>query len=273
MITRKITLIGMVVFCMVLTFYMPMASANVFNVNNGSELWDALQEAAANGEDDVINLAEGVYAQYVPDPFVQFAYFVCNSTEPKPRSLTIQGAPGTTPNQVILDGHDNGFVLSINDGTRADSPPPDPLPEINIIGLTFRNGNYPYRPGGLEIQSYFHHVTVRNCRIVANTSGDGRGGGALIFTRLGELIFENNLVMDNRLYERDITTDLGPATVRNNIIANNTSEGDNGTGGGLFLAGWLCGASGRTWNLVNNTVVNNSARHGGGLFVDLCGAT
>lgn len=288
MLTRKITLSGMVVFCLVLAFFVPMALANVFDVNDGIELWDALQEAAANDEDDVINLAEGTYDQYVPDPFLQFAYFVCNSTEPEPRSLTIQGAPGTAPHQVILDGHDNGFVLSIFDGTRADFPPPDPLPEINIIGLTIRNGNDPYRPGGLEIHSYFHHVTVRNCRIMNNTSEDGRGGGARIFTRLGELIFENNLVMGNRLVERDITTDLGPATVcegagvkiihqgeaafvRNNIIADNRSEGDNGTGGGLFLAGWLCGSSGRTWNLVNNTVVNNAARYGGGLFVSLLG--
>ena len=285
---RVIQLLGVVGFCMLLTLHAPMAIADTFNVSNGIELWDALQEAAANDADDVINLAAGTYDQYVPDPFLQFANFVCNPVESEPRSLTIQGAPGTSADQVILDGHDNGFVLSIFDGTPADAPTPAVLPEINIIGLTLHNGNAPYEPGGLRIHSYFHHVTVRNCRITNNISEDGRGGGARIFTRLGELTFENNLVMGNRLFEREVTSACGTsdecqgagvhikhqgetATIQNNIFANNIAEGDNGVGGGLYLGGWQCGASWRIWNLVNNTIVDNSARHGGGLFTNLRG--
>lgn len=75
---RVILLFGVVGFWLVLAFHAPMAVADTFNVTNGTELWDALQAAATNDADDVINLAAGVYDQYVPDPFLQFANFVCN---------------------------------------------------------------------------------------------------------------------------------------------------------------------------------------------------
>ena len=107
------------------------AMAAVFHVTNATEFQAALNAAASNGEDDIIYLAAGTYA----------GNFTYHPPDTEHRALTIQGEPGTSAEDVILDGQNSGTVLNVHDTSQG------PIAELGMTGITVQNGNALYRGG------------------------------------------------------------------------------------------------------------------------------
>jgi hypothetical protein len=249
-----------------------------FHVTNSDGLRLALEDAQTNGEHDTIYLAAGTYA---PHPWSSFYY-----ASEESRSLIIRGEPGTSPEEVILDGGDDRQILYMDDNYPDWLGDSALLPEFALIGLSFTRAGDPY-DNAVRIHGYQAHVTVQNCRFYDNASYLGKGGAITIDSPCGNVIFENNLVEGNILYEREVTTGtreeprrethcMGGGvyihcsgefiTMRNNVIVNNQAVGDYGIGGGVYLSG-SCPPF-IAFNIINNTIADNTAGFmAGGLFI------
>ena len=248
-------------------------------VRNASELREALISAQENGESDVIILAAGNYyfEAAIGGESQRWAAFAHGSTD----SLTIMGEPGTTARDVVLDGGHRSFVLDIH-GTGYWTG--EATAEINIIGLTLQNGYGPYQAGGLSIETSDHDVTIRDCIIRDNFSEAGNGGGVYVRT-MNNLVFENNIVINNQLTERMVRNSAdgplhpvclgagaylqasGPSKIlRNNTFASNSAVEHTSCSGGGF---WLEGGCFHTIDIINNTIyANRAAGATGGMFAD-----
>ena len=102
-----------------------------FNVSSSTELQSALTTAASNGGDDVITLAPGVYAG-------NFKYLAGEAY-----SVTLQGDPSASREEIILDGERRAFVLRVD--------PRDYAMSLTIQHLTVANGKSDEPGGGLTI--------------------------------------------------------------------------------------------------------------------------
>jgi len=160
----KILNLFLLVIVSLLLYPLEVKSA-VFNVTNEDELRDALSMAESNGEDDVINIAAGVYQTFG----APFEY-----SSAQDFALTIEGAgAGFT----ILDGGETNRVLEINTVSEADIV-------ITIKSLTIQNGYHlsmledGYIPGGAGINAFSQNVSIENCEFINNfVSTTGNGGG------------------------------------------------------------------------------------------------
>ena len=259
---------GCLSICLVIV---PAADGANFNVWNGTQLQDALDTAAANGEDDTIYLNLGVY----------YDCFYYSPEETEHRDLTITGAAGTRPEDVILDGSEWEWSppLLFIDYHYDDEYGPEA--NLTINGLTIRNGRSEggAYSGGMDIRAYAYNVNITNC-IIRNNSGKDAGGGFRIMTLYGVRL-ENNIIVDNTVDE--LETDprwvygggvfisgvlFGDIVFRNNVIAGNSVSGgtEENTGGGIWIGGHAC-SMGPSVYFINNTIYNNSCRdEGGGIY-------
>ncbi len=234
------------------------ASAAEFHVTTAAEFQVALDAAENNGEDDVIYLAAGTYKGH-------FAYH--SPTEHK--SLTVRGEPGTSAEDVILDGQNSGGVLTFY---HDDPSYTGPTADVWVNGLTIQNGLSSSSTGGIRARLWGeYNILITNC-IIRNNSHPGHGAGVAVevYEGSGNISLENNLILDNIATEREdgdsggggvaiLHGSSGQTTIRNNVIANNSASGmTDPQGGGL----WIRGA----YNLIGNTVYNNQAGKGGGVY-------
>ena len=255
-----------------------------FHVTEGNELFRVLHDDIVGiDEPSTVYLAAGRYSQTLPRVAPR-GYFSCS---PNGRSLTITGEPGTSARDVIIDAQGIGYCLAIVDATLRGLPwetrmdPAFDRPRLEIIGITFCNGNDPYNCGGLDIDAQEYAVVVRDCVFADNASDAGRGAG-LHVTEAFSLTIDGNRVQRNTLRERVVTTDSDGVrststeccgagvfvwnawdgvTLRNNIVTDNVAAGNSSQGGGLFLA-FGCD---RTAHLLHNTICANTAAEGGGV--------
>ncbi len=114
-----------------------------FNVSSSTELQSALTTAASNGGDDVITLAPGVYAG-------NFKYLAGEAY-----SVTLQGDPSASREEIILDGERRAFVLRVD--------PRDYAMSLTIQHLTVANGKSDEPGGGLTLLG-----PVDDCREIGN---------------------------------------------------------------------------------------------------------
>ncbi len=259
-------------------------NAAVFNVSNVSEFQNALNTAASNGEDDVINVASGTYTLTATLTF--------NSSENKSLSVTGNNNP-------VLDGNNTVQVLNlVNFGSNAS---------ISVTGLVIRNGVADYG-GGLYAETDFANILMQNCSVEDNT-GNIICGGANLYSTSGDIEVENCTFNDNSApntsgypngtagglfvqTENPGTTitltdsyfsgnfamrDAGGAmlyplggnstvSAQNNTFDNNTA---NEFGGGCWIR---CPGGNATIDYHNNTVMNNKAQNagsGGGTYIEV----
>lgn len=269
--SRTFSLCQIILSSLLVAVATPPALAADFHVNTSAGLQEALQTARTNGQHDTIYLAAGTYN---PSPWSHFLY----SSEER-RSLTICGEPGTSPEEVVLDGGGDRQILRMAD-TSPSWPEPLSRPEFRLIGLTFTNSADDH-DNAVYVQGSATNVTVQNCRFFNNIS-NGTGGAIVINCVFGNITFENNRLENNTLNEKVITRSGTRETIcmgggayictsgevvilRNNVIVNNTARGAFGIGGGLFL---YVGCHGVAINLINNTIADNTAGFmGGGVFI------
>jgi len=263
----------------VLLFYPMGGQSAVFNVTDEDELRDALSMAESNGEDDVINIAEGLY-------HTGGATFTYESIEDF--SLTIQGAGAGL---AVLDGDEINRVLEIHAESAADV-------FVHISGLTIRNGFHISIPGdmsnpnGAGILAVSQNITIQDCEFIDNIisrAGDGGGlhASAQNITLTGNL-FNGNLaafsgggayisgdelaVNENEFNENTSGRNGGGAYIvadefinmSDNILTDNSTLFESDLGGGGI---GITNTHDRSTAILTNNVLdsNHSAGNGGGL--------
>jgi len=149
------------------------------------------------------------------------------------KDVTITGAgSGTNPaTDTIVDGGavDSVFIIQQEN-------------VVEITDLTVTNGNADEYGGGvLNIGST---VTLNNCEILENTSGNFSGGGG-VAVLIGEFDFPDPPV-------------FGEMTITNCNIHHNEALGLGGRGGGIY------DGESSTVNVLDSTIANNQSAGGGG---------
>ena len=233
------------------------ASAAVFNVTTVEELRLALETAGMNGEDDLINIAPGIYETggdtftYAPVAAEDF-------------SIEISGAgAGLT----ILDGGGDDQVMNID----ADGVTTDENTDIDVNGITFRNGSSLSDGGGLFaragdgfIEPTDPVITVEDCEFLNNET-TGNGGGLDISGQVA-VVTGNRFVGNSS--DNGGGADIGgggaDVTLADNVFTDNDALGE---GGGASIGG-----GGLVAELTNNTFTDNSSEEGGGLDIGGGGA-
>ena len=235
-ITRMLVLTG---FLFVILLPVSALWAETFNVGSLSEFQTALNTAAYNGENDVINVAAGTY-----NAAEKLTYW---SDENHP--LTITGAgKGST----ILDGGNATQILEpISVGDNGD---------LTVKDITFRNGNSAYG-GALYIETDAATISIDNCEFIDNTSS-GVGGGVNAYSITGNISVSNCSFTGNTsgraggLFaqtENGISTSLTGCSFEHNACTID--------GGGTMLYPLGSGAS---LTVENNRFDNNRAGNFGG---------
>lgn len=219
------------------------AKAATFCVSDATELQTALNTAASNGEDDVVQIAQGTYV----------GNFACTSTEPY--NLTIEGGydANCTSRVVdsantVLDGNQTGIVLVLSCSRAV---------VFQVDGITLQGGLNPDsygKGGGWFARTVGGSVILLNSNISNNSAYEGGGFHAW---DVSEITMTNNVISDNNARSgagirlggqsnRDIS-------VTNNIFDNNDTSSSNGTANSVYT---------RTGTItLSNNVIKN---HNGG---------
>jgi hypothetical protein len=225
-------------------------NAAVFCVDSASALQSALTTAQSNGEDDQIQIVQGTYV----------GNFVYASTQAD--ALAVQGGwtTGCTsreidPENTVLDGNQTGRVLAVS--------VPDVAMDLLLHGLTLRNGLASRDGGGLFVRFGWPSGSVTlESNSIHNNSAPSYGGGVSVSG--STISFTNNAIYSNSTSGEQgdgggVYVDGYSSTISfaNNTINGNSMSGSYGNGGGVSVSG-----SSSTLSFENNTINGNSTRGG-----------
>jgi hypothetical protein len=244
-----------------------LTHAATFNViPNGSsncnsapcDLQSALDAAAINGEDNVLNLAAGKYDAGLGT----FTYAPVVTTG----TLNLVGDPeGGT----IIDGVGNQCML-IDTSTGGA---PDVSSDISVGDMTFQGGVTGNFGAGLGITTNNASVSIDHCKFISNTpqsSANPTGGGGLFITiqSLGAIHLSNSEFIKNLTASSGggaFLTSLGGdvSLEGNSFIGNLALNSSSGGGGGGAFALSFTGSV----TVDSNLFLNNMASLTGGGFL------
>ena len=243
-----------------------VAEAATFCVSTPNELQTALNTAATNGEDDVVQVLQGTYVgSFIYSSNEVFDIYVKGGYTSGCGSRTVD------PANTVLDANNTGPALALTSNQAA---------KFMVKGLTLQDGTTSNgNGGGLYAHADGGNVTLTN-NIIANNSATGGqgwgsgGGGVHVDVGYGTATLTSNTISNNSaeydgggvyVYTFQEVTPI-PAKLVNNVISGNTSSI---LGGGLHV--WGRG----NVTLKNNTITNNTCQPcqwgGGGINVYLIG--
>jgi len=249
-----------------------------FDVSTPRELQDALTQAQANGEDDVINVAPGDYYPRSP-----FKYETPDGDGG--HTLVIQAQNPANP--PVLNGW-YFYSQIMNIDTDTDNDGGDTNGDVTVTGLVFQSGRAAGDGGGLYFKGKSASLTITDCTFTDNT-GDN-GGGVKAYSYSGIITIIDNYFSDNHARWSggavEAGSHSGDVIITGNTFINNIADSNGGgtwTGshsGDVTLtentfsgnnAYWGGGAGGYSYsgNIVftNNIFSDNTAKYGGGLYV------
>jgi len=250
-----------------LVFLLEESHGAEFCVSDESGLQNALTDAAANGENDIIKVVQGNYNG-------AFAY---DSSEGHSISVSGGYTSGCATRvlnsaNTVLDSAGSGTVLDLSDSAGGD---------ILIEGFTLKNGNNSANSGG-GISAYSSVISGTSGNItiadntIANNTAFWYGGGIWAQSYSDEGIAGNVTLTDNvitgntasnssgggvRATSSTSTGTSGIVTLANNTISGNTCSQTGYAGGGAMV-----GSTNENVMLINNTFSNNSGGAGGGVY-------
>jgi len=222
-----------------------------FNVKTPQEFQSALTEAQSNGQDDVINVAEGTYN-------ITSTLTYSTNNGDSGHKLTIQGAGA---DKTVFDGGGSVQIMNIN--TDANNNGGDSGGDVTIKGMAFENGNGGFG-GGVLVDSFEGTITITNNTFSGNSVGY-YGGGVIACSISGTVTITNNTFSGNSAgYGGGVLVDSFEGTI---TITNNTFSGNSVGyyGGGIYA--WLYYDT-AILNIYNNIFLNNTANDGDDLYVD-----
>jgi hypothetical protein len=216
------------------------AQAALFCVNSQSSIQTALNSAGTNGQDDEIDIVAGTYALTGGLAF----------SSGQANNITVFGGFNAdcshfTGAETILNGQGASkplFIANFNGN-------------IHVEGLTFVNGlSTNNRGGGLCVVSTSGDIRIDLNRFLANRADD-YAGALFAYTDSGSLRIRNNLVVANSgavIGGMELTQGSGEASVEGNTIVGNTSDT-------ALVAVGLRIESGAHYTLSNNIIWNNGS--------------
>lgn len=248
------------------------AEAAVFNVDSVPDLRSALATASANGEDDTINLAPGVYEvtyELSYSPLFWENY-----------SLTVAGAG---VGQTILDSR--GICqISVFNTTLLFK---DTNAHITVRGISFRNGSTPVDGGMLLGLTKSANVTVESSEFTGSSAN--YGGGVWVSSLRGAVTLANNAFSGNAAIASGsgawVYSHKGAVSATGNTFSGNSALYGGGIWMGSFTGAisltdnsfisnastasgsgaWAYSASG-TLTITGNTFSSNAGNSGSGLW-------
>ena len=273
---RKDPLVSLLALLPIL-FFPALSFADTFCVSTAGELQSALTTATANGEDDVIQVVQGLYE----------GNFIYASTEAFGLSVEggyVAGCSSWVVDSAntVLDGMSTGTVLALSTTPNGDFA-------LTVDGLTLQNGVATHEQGGGLFASTKGQITLNNNTISNNTGAYG-GGVYVASTSEITIIMNNNAISNNSggwgggVY---ISSYRSSVILANNAFRNNTAWGGGGVyvssadaltltnntisdnTGGASLGGGIYVRSAPAVTMTNNTVTNNDAGSGGGICLEL----
>ncbi len=222
------------------------AQAGNFTINNTTQFQTALNTAAANSENDTINVLAGTYNV---NPVLTY---LCNENY----FILIRGTGSP-----VLDGGNLRQILQLS-STSANG-------DIFIEGLTIQHGRADYG-GGLNVSTQSADISLKNCTVNDN-SANFVAGGVNLFSNTGNITvtncsFRRNSSPNTSGYPYGtagglfIQTDGAGTTITMTgcIFEQNTAQRD-AAGAMLYPLG-----SGSTVIAESNTFNNNTAKEAGG---------
>lgn len=245
----------------------PVAQAAQFHVATAQEFQTALSTAAANGEDDTIFLAAGIY------------YGNFNFLTSEAQALTLQAETDLKTGDVILDGQVQGRVLKLDAGSNSAKLTvatliirngagsgsgggvyARTLGNVSMFKCMFTSNNIPGSYGGGVYVANANNLTINYCTVLANSS---TVGGGVCVQNVGYVSLLGNTIKKNRsldagggLYISGATT----ASLANNQFSDNSAP--DSVGGGCFVSG------GNSVTIIGNVIERNtSGADGGGIAV------
>lgn len=173
------------------------ADAAVFCVDTATELRNALNTAAANGQADTIQIVEGVYS--VGSGAVAFPYFTNESEDLALVGGYLAGtsppcaSPSLRPELTVLSGSNARVTLQLFGG-------PGTSGNLSVATLTVRDGFSTTGAAGVFLgggNTFSGNIAVNRTIITRNiTSADT--GGLKVATNGGTVAVRNNLLLLNR---------------------------------------------------------------------------
>lgn len=236
----------------------PSSIAATFNVDSVAEFQAALDAAAVNGQNDVVNVAAGAYnvtstLQYASD---------------ENHSLTVTGAGSSA---TILDGGGGGRILSISTSSaNAD---------ITVQDLRLQNGATPDNGGGLLVNASTASVILRRCMVrdCVASGGGSVGGGANLTSESGTVTVTSSTFRENtssgNVGGLFAGTDSGTINLTNcsfyhNSVSNSGGSSYFGDGGGaMAYSGGTCQIYIRGNTFTGNIASGGDNPDGGGMMV------
>lgn len=179
-----------------------VASAAIYCVRNESELQQALNDAAASGNDDEIRIREGAYTA-----FSQSFRYTATTTGWLVISggwTTVDGVDcvgqGRDASRTILEGAGQRSVLRI---THLAAEGATRAPSVFVQNLSLRNGRGDEaafeRGGALDVSGYSdHYMEIRLDNLIVADSSGYFGGGANLYVKNGVIRVLNSLFAGNR---------------------------------------------------------------------------
>jgi hypothetical protein len=226
-----------------------------FNVTNPTEFQTALTTAAANNQDDTINVAAGTY-----NITATLSYQTDNGDGG--HTITIQGAGAAS---TILSGGGTTQVMNINTDTGFDGG--DAGGHVMIRALTFQNGNNAVSiGGGASIITNYANFTCENSIFTDNTAVGA--GGVAVISFYGSVTFTDNAFSGNTLTSAAYgggggmaaSSQYASVTLTGNTFSNNSSAS---AGGGAVVGAVAVTVTGNTFS--GNIAASSETLGGGGI--------
>jgi len=256
------SILGILIILSTLILFIKITEAAIFNVENETELMNALSTASSNYQDDEILILSGIYNG-------SFLYF--STTESY--SLKIIGGYVNSfsnmtddPSKTVLDAGASGHALTIaSRNVEAD---------ILIENITLQNGYVTTNNGGGLFIETTGSVEVK--RIIAQNSycsgfANARGGGVYINTigieDYASIIFSGNLVKNNFCtYVGGVYLNGQDITANDNTIVDNQSTKYCG---GILVSCNSASIASNSATISGNVIMGNKCigSYSGGLMV------
>ena len=254
-----------------------------FTVTTVTELQNALNTAASNGEDDTITVASGTYnvtsvLYYGPQDGDGILKIVAQNSRALP----------------LFDGSSSSGRIMVLRNNIDQNNPNDSGADIIVEGMVFRNGSH----GGLYISTGMASIQMSKClfmdnqeingsgaslwsvtgaiSIIKNTfldnSGTHYGGGLYGWTKSGTVQVTENHFSGNMALNGGgvgLVTDSGSLVLINNTFRDNTAKSTDNqiTAGGAIWGQSVHGACELTGNLIIDNQATGDGSGGGGTYL------
>ncbi len=226
--------------------------AATFTVHDVAGFEAALATAAANGQDDVVNVQAGTYELS--------AALVYSAAPTENRSLSIVGV---SPQATVLRPAPGAGAFRLL-GLSTLYLPSDGGAVMSVRGVGFFDGG----GGGLSVDTREGGIHVEE--VVAEGCAATEGAGMFLSTLNGSLVVDSCILRNNEASMAGggakVVVESSQVVISNTVIASNVAgSGGVGEGGGLLLA--TDPVSPTTVAIANSTIVGNTAvGRGGGVY-------